>query len=109
MGQRREERPASSQASPATPSPLPAREVAGRCSRPGGGRASSSCGIGTSLGLNIPMVAKGVAEIFYRFLNHINIVPLNGTTSLKHMIEDLKIGEFKLTREEINSIYNLLN
>ena len=52
---------------------------------------------------------KGVAEIFYRFLNHINIVPLNGTTSLKHMIEDLKIGEFELTREEINSIYNLLN
>lgn len=52
---------------------------------------------------------KGVAEIFYRFLNHIDIVPLNGTTSTKHMIEDLKIGEFELTNDEINSILNLLN
>ena len=52
---------------------------------------------------------KGVAEIFYRFLNHIDIVPLNGTTSTKHMIEDLKIGEFELTKDEINSILNLLN
>lgn len=52
---------------------------------------------------------KGVVEIFYRFLNHIDIVPLNGTTSTKHMIEDLKIGEFELESEEINSILNLLN
>ena len=52
---------------------------------------------------------RGVAEIFYRFLNHINITPLNGTTSTKHMIEDLKIGEFELTNDEINSILNLLN
>ena len=47
---------------------------------------------------------KGVAEIFYRFLNHIDIVPLNGTTSTKHMIEDLKIGEFELTNDEIEKI-----
>ena len=52
---------------------------------------------------------KSAAEIFYRFLNHIDIVPLNGTTSTKHMIEDLKIGEFELTKDEINSILNLLN
>lgn len=51
---------------------------------------------------------RGVAEIFYRFLNHINITPLNGTTSTKHMIEDLKIDEFELTNDEINSILNLL-
>ena len=51
---------------------------------------------------------RGVAEIFYRFLNHINITPLNGTTSTKHMIEDLKIGEFELLDEEIKKIYNLL-
>ncbi|MFW3440550.1 aldo/keto reductase family protein [Aliarcobacter butzleri] len=51
---------------------------------------------------------RSVAEIFYRFLNHINIIPLNGTTSTKHMIEDLKIGEFELTNDEINSILNLL-
>lgn len=52
---------------------------------------------------------KSVAEIFYRFLNHIDIVPLNGTTSIKHMIEDLKIGEFALELEEIDSILGLLN
>lgn len=51
---------------------------------------------------------RGVAEIFYRFLIHINITPLNGTTSTKHMIEDLKIDEFELTNDEINSILNLL-
>ncbi|AGR77348.1 aldo/keto reductase [Aliarcobacter butzleri 7h1h] len=51
---------------------------------------------------------RGVAEIFYKFLNHINITPLNGTTSTKHIIEDLKIGEFELTNDEINSILNLL-
>ena len=52
---------------------------------------------------------RGVAEIFYRFLNHINIVPLNGTTSTKHMIADLKIGEFELTFEEIEEINKFIN
>lgn len=52
---------------------------------------------------------KGVAEIFYRFLNHIDIVPLNGTTSTKHMIEDLKISEFELTNDEIEKIRQLLD
>ncbi|MDD2894391.1 MAG: aldo/keto reductase [Aliarcobacter sp.] len=51
---------------------------------------------------------RGVAEIFYRFLNHINITPLNGTTSTKHMIEDLKISEFELLESEIEEIYKLL-
>ena len=52
---------------------------------------------------------RSSAEIFYRFLNHINIVPLNGTTSKKHMIADLKISEFELLPEEIAQISNLLN
>lgn len=51
---------------------------------------------------------RGVAEIFYRFLNHINIVPLNGTTSKLHMAADLKINEFELLSEEIDSITLLL-
>jgi diketogulonate reductase-like aldo/keto reductase len=51
---------------------------------------------------------KDVAQIFYRFLNHINIIPLNGTTSLEHMIVDLKIREFELTSEEIGQILTLL-
>jgi diketogulonate reductase-like aldo/keto reductase len=52
---------------------------------------------------------RGVAEIFYRFLNHINITPLNGTTSTEHMINDLKISEFELEKNEIEEINNLLN
>jgi diketogulonate reductase-like aldo/keto reductase len=50
-----------------------------------------------------------VAEIFYRFLNHIHIVPLNGTTSSKHMEEDLNIAEFELSNDEIEDITLLLN
>lgn len=51
---------------------------------------------------------KSEALIFYRFLNYIKIVPLNGTTSLNHMIEDLKISEFELSKEEIEDISSLL-
>ena len=36
------------------------------------------------------------------------IVALNGTTSKKHMIEDLKISEFELLAEEVQQISNLL-
>ena len=52
---------------------------------------------------------KSAAEIFYRFLNHIEIVPLNGTTSKKHMMEGLKIGEFELLDREIEEITQLLH
>lgn len=51
---------------------------------------------------------KSAEQIFYRFLNHINIIPLNGTTSIIHMMEDLKISEFSLLDEEIKQIENLL-
>jgi diketogulonate reductase-like aldo/keto reductase len=50
---------------------------------------------------------KSVELIFYRFLNHIDIIPLNGTTSINHMIEDLKISDFELSKEEIEAISNL--
>ena len=46
--------------------------------------------------------------IFYRFLNQINIIPLNGTTSKKHMLEDLKIFDFIIDKEDIELIENLL-
>ncbi|MFA6741043.1 MAG: aldo/keto reductase [Arcobacteraceae bacterium] len=52
---------------------------------------------------------RSAAEIFYRFLNYIEIVPLNGTTSKKHMMEDLKIGEFELLDREIEEITQLLH
>ncbi|QKF67330.1 aldo/keto reductase [Arcobacter venerupis] len=52
---------------------------------------------------------REVTQIFYRFLNHINIIPLNGTTSTKHMIDDLKIMEFELLDDEIKQITILIN
>ena len=42
-----------------------------------------------------------------RLLNHIDIIPINGTTSINHMIEDLKISDFELSKEEIEAISNL--
>lgn len=51
---------------------------------------------------------KTQVQIFYRFLTQIGIIPLNGTTSQIHMIEDLSIFEFQLTNEEINRISTLL-
>jgi len=47
---------------------------------------------------------KTVPQIFYKFLNKIGITPLNGTTSKKHMLEDLDIVNFDLEKNEINSI-----
>jgi len=51
---------------------------------------------------------KSVEQIFYRYLMHEGIVPLNGTTSIKHMAEDLGIFEFSLSFEEISLISTLL-
>jgi len=51
---------------------------------------------------------KTVPQIFYKFLNLINITPLNGTTSKTHMIEDLDIKSFTLEEDEITSILELL-
>jgi len=49
-----------------------------------------------------------IEGIFYRFLTQIGISPLNGTTSSKHMIEDLKIFDFTLRDDEIGMIRELL-
>lgn len=51
---------------------------------------------------------KTSPQIFYKFLNQIEITPLNGTTSKKHMKEDLNIDDFTLDKDEVNSIKNLL-
>ncbi|MGP2655628.1 aldo/keto reductase family protein [Malaciobacter sp. WC5094] len=51
---------------------------------------------------------KTVPQIFYRFLKHIGITPLNGTTSKKHVEEDLDILNFKLEDEEIRQVNTLL-
>lgn len=52
---------------------------------------------------------KTEAQILYRYLNHIGITPLIGSTSLQHIKEDLDIFTFELSSEEIAGISSLLN
>lgn len=52
--------------------------------------------------------SKSAAQIFYRYVMHQGIIPLNGTTSAQHMKEDLSIGEFTLSPLEIARIDALL-
>jgi len=47
---------------------------------------------------------KTQAQIFYRYLNQIGIVPLIGSTSQQHITEDLEIFNFELTPDEISQI-----
>jgi len=51
---------------------------------------------------------KTVAQIFYKFLNQMGIIPLNGTTSKIHMKEDLEIISFNIEEDEVTSIAKLL-
>jgi diketogulonate reductase-like aldo/keto reductase len=51
---------------------------------------------------------KSEAQILYRYLTHVGIVPLIGSTSKRHMEEDLEIFTFELRPDEIASISALL-
>lgn len=51
---------------------------------------------------------KTEAQILYRYLNQIGIVPLIGSTSKRHIDEDLDIFSFELRAEEIENISSLL-
>jgi diketogulonate reductase-like aldo/keto reductase len=48
------------------------------------------------------------AQVFFRYLTQIGIVPLTGTTSASHMLEDLSIFDFELNSEECDTIGALL-
>jgi diketogulonate reductase-like aldo/keto reductase len=48
------------------------------------------------------------AQVFFRYLSQIGIVPLTGTCSEQHMVEDLAIFDFKLSPEELAQIGQLL-
>lgn len=48
------------------------------------------------------------AQIFFRYLTQIDIVPLTGATSEAHMREDLAIFEFELTQSEREAVAALL-
>ena len=47
---------------------------------------------------------KTPAQIFLRYLTQAGIVPLTGTSSLQHMLDDLEIFEFTLPAEAVTKI-----
>ena len=51
---------------------------------------------------------RSPAQVFFRYLTQIGIVPLTGTTSVTHMREDLGIFEFELSQSECGQIEALL-
>jgi diketogulonate reductase-like aldo/keto reductase len=50
---------------------------------------------------------RTAAQVFFRYLNQIGIVPLTGTTSAIHMKEDLAIFDFELTLDECDELETL--
>ena len=48
------------------------------------------------------------AQIFYRYLTQIGVIPLTGTTSAIHMQEDLAIFDFELSESECELVNGLL-
>ena len=55
----------------------------------------------------VDSVKKTPAQVFFRYLNHIGVVPLTGTTSEIHMQEDLAIFDFKLDEDQLKVIDQL--
>jgi diketogulonate reductase-like aldo/keto reductase len=51
---------------------------------------------------------RSAAQIFFRYLSQIGIIPLTGTTSESHMREDLAIFDFELTANECDAVEMLL-
>jgi len=49
-------------------------------------------------------LGTGPAQVIFRFAQQIGMLPLTGTTSQQHMKEDLQIGAFELSQEEIHRI-----
>lgn len=47
---------------------------------------------------------RSPAQILFRYLTHIEVVPLSGTTSLEHMREDVAIFEFELEVGECDAL-----
>ena len=51
---------------------------------------------------------RSAAQLFFRYLSQIDIIPLTGTTSESHMREDLAIFDFELTVDECDAVERLL-
>jgi len=52
---------------------------------------------------------KTEAQIFFRYLSQSGIVPLTGTCSEQHMMEDLSIFDFELSSDDLKKVSRLLN
>ena len=48
--------------------------------------------------------SRTTAQILFRYLTQIGVVPLTGTTSMRHMRDDLAIFEFELTSNECTAL-----
>jgi diketogulonate reductase-like aldo/keto reductase len=48
------------------------------------------------------------AQVLFRYLTQIGVVPLTGTKSEAHMREDLSIFDFQLSPEECSTIHKIL-
>jgi diketogulonate reductase-like aldo/keto reductase len=51
---------------------------------------------------------RTAAQIFFRVLSQVGIIPLTGTSSAQHMREDLEIADFTLAEEECRAVESLL-
>jgi diketogulonate reductase-like aldo/keto reductase len=51
---------------------------------------------------------RTAAQILFRYLTQIGVVPLTGTRSERHMIEDLAIFDFELTDSQLRAIEQIL-
>jgi diketogulonate reductase-like aldo/keto reductase len=49
-----------------------------------------------------------VAQVFFRYLSQIDIIPLTGSTSESHMRDDLAIFDFELAADECDAVKKLL-
>jgi diketogulonate reductase-like aldo/keto reductase len=50
---------------------------------------------------------RTAAQILFRYLTQLGVVPLSGTQSEAHMRDDLAIFDFELTERELHAIEEL--
>lgn len=51
---------------------------------------------------------RTIPQVFFRYLTQIEIIPLTGTTSKTHMLEDLAIFDFELTAPECAALKTII-
>ena len=47
---------------------------------------------------------KTPEQLFFRYMQSINVLPLSGTTSEQHMLEDVAVSEIELTQDDLKII-----